>query len=95
VEALRRLGMPAYEAERAGRLFRRHDARMMQRLAPMRGDDGRYSTAVREASAQLLQVLERDRVRGRAGFDEGWETAGMMEEMRRAEVERDAAASGD
>src|SRR4051794_7420545 len=94
VEALRRLGMPAYEAERAGRLFRRHDARMMQRLAPMRGDDGRYGAAVREASAQLLQVLERDRVRGRAVFDEGWDTTGLVEEMRRAAVERDAAASG-
>ncbi|TDH59311.1 potassium transporter [Dankookia rubra] len=94
VEALRRLGMPAYEAERAGRLFRRHDARMMQRLAPMRGDDGRYSRAVREASAQLLQVLERDRERGRAVFDEGWDTSGLMEEVRRAALERDTAASG-
>ena len=95
VEALRRLGMPAYEAERAGRLFRRHDMRSMARLAEMRGDAGRYSLAVREASQQLLEVLERDRVRGRGGFEEGWDTTSLVEEMRRAALERDAAASGD
>jgi hypothetical protein len=86
--------MPAYEAARAGRLFRRHDTRAMERLAGMRGDDGRYSLAVREASQQLLEVLERDRVRGRPGFDEGWDTSSLVEEMRRAALERDAAASG-
>jgi len=95
VEALRRLGMPAYEAERAGRLFRRHDMRSMARLAEMRGDAGRYSLAVREASQQLLEVLERDRVRGRGGFEEGWDTTSLVEEMRRTALERDAAASGD
>ncbi len=94
VEALRRLGMPAYEAARAGRLFRRHDMRAMERLAGMRGDDGRYSMAVREASQQLLDVLERDRARGRPGFDEGWDTSSLVEEIRRAALERDAAASG-
>ena len=94
VEALRRLGMPAYEAERAGRLFRRHDMRAMQRLAPMREDAGRYSLAVREASQQLMAVLERDRARGRAAVDDGWDTSSLVEEARRRASERDAAASG-
>ncbi|MFZ4408481.1 MAG: NAD-binding protein, partial [Paracraurococcus sp.] len=94
VEALRRLGMPAYEAARAGRIFRRHDMDALKRLSPMRGDDGSYRLAVRESSEQLVSVLERDRVRGRTGLDEGWDTTSLIEEMRRAAEERDAAASG-
>ncbi|TCZ53143.1 monovalent cation:proton antiporter-2 (CPA2) family protein [Roseicella aquatilis] len=93
VEALRRLGLPAYEAERAGRLFRRHDLRTMQRLAPMRGDDTRYSLAVREASAQLLRVLERDRERARRATDEGWDTAGLVAEARQRADRHEAVAS--
>ncbi|MDO9710076.1 monovalent cation:proton antiporter-2 (CPA2) family protein [Paracraurococcus lichenis] len=94
VEALKRLGMPAYEAERAGRLFRRHDARMLRRLAPIRKDGADYSRAVREASEQLLLVLERDRERGRVTLDEGWDISSLAEEVRQRAVERDSAASG-
>ena len=86
VEALRRLGRPAYEAERAGRLFRRHDLRTLHRLGALRGDDGRYSLAVREASEQLYRVLERDQATGEAIVDEGWDTTGVAEEVRRAAV---------
>ncbi|MBK1660941.1 monovalent cation:proton antiporter-2 (CPA2) family protein [Paracraurococcus ruber] len=94
VAALRRLGMPAYEAERAGRFFRRHDHRMLERLAKIRSDDGGYRVAVREASEQLLQVLERDQGRGREGPVDGWDSASLAEEARQRAVERDAAASG-
>ncbi|NOG71668.1 monovalent cation:proton antiporter-2 (CPA2) family protein [Roseicella sp. DB1501] len=94
VEALRRLGMPAYEAERAGRLFRRHDRRAMERLAPIRDDATRYGLAVREASQRLLEVLERDRDRGRAVMDDGWDTTALREEAQARRTERDAAASG-
>jgi len=94
VEALRRLGIPAYEAQRAGRLFRRHDLRSMQRLAPIRRDLGDYSQAVRDGTAQLQEVLERDQSRGRIVSDDGWDTASLVEEVRRAAAERDAAASG-
>jgi monovalent cation:proton antiporter-2 (CPA2) family protein len=95
MEALRRLGMPAYEAERAGRIFRRHDLRVLERLAALRGgDDGSYSLAVREASEQLVAVLERDRARGRTAQDDGWDTGSLVEEARQRAAERDAAASG-
>jgi voltage-gated potassium channel Kch len=94
VEALRRLGMPAYEAARAGRIFRRHDMDALKRLSPMRGDDGSYRLAVRESADQLVSVLERDRARGRTGFDEGWDTTSLVEEIRRAAEARDTAASG-
>jgi voltage-gated potassium channel Kch len=94
VEALRRLGMPAYEAERAGRLFRRHDRRAMERLAPIRDDATRYGLAVREASQRLLEVLERDRDRGRAVMDDGWDATALREEAQARRTERDAAAPG-
>jgi voltage-gated potassium channel Kch len=87
VEALRRLGMAAYEAERAGRIFRKHDAKALKRLAKLRDDAGRYGLAVREASGELINVLERDRARGRVGFDEGWDTTSLAEEIRRAAAE--------
>ncbi|WP_043361152.1 monovalent cation:proton antiporter-2 (CPA2) family protein [Belnapia sp. F-4-1] len=89
IEALRRLGLPAYEAERAGRLFRRHDLRTLHRLGALRDDDGRYRVAVREASEQLVGVLERDQARGRLATDDGWDTASVVEEVR-----RQAAPSG-
>jgi voltage-gated potassium channel Kch len=84
VEALRRLGMPAYEAERAGRIFRRHDNASLQRLRLLRDDEGGYRLAAREAGAELVKVLERDRLRGRVGLDEGWDTRSLVEEVRQA-----------
>ncbi|MBL6453687.1 cation:proton antiporter [Belnapia sp. T6] len=91
VEALRRLGLPAYEAARVGRLFRRHDLRALHRLGAIRDDDGRYRLAVREAAEQLVGVLERDQVRGRIALDEGWDTRSLVEEVRRDAAERDKA----
>ena len=95
VGALRSLGATAYEAERAGQVFRRHDLSMLERLAAMRGDQKRYSIAVREASAALLGVLERDRDRGQARIDEGWDTATLVEEIRQAAAERAAPPAGE
>ena len=91
VEALRRLGMPAYEAERAGRIFRRHDMRSLQRLATLRDDAGQYRAAARESAEELVKVLERDRVRGRIGFDEGWDTSSLVEEIKQATAGKDPA----
>ncbi|HYZ30711.1 MAG TPA: monovalent cation:proton antiporter-2 (CPA2) family protein [Crenalkalicoccus sp.] len=82
VAALRRLGMPGYEAERAGRLFRRHDTKSLATLAALRGDAAKYSLAVRERNADLMAVLERDRGRAAKEVEEGWDTRGLIEEVR-------------
>ncbi|HEY0053106.1 MAG TPA: cation:proton antiporter, partial [Caulobacteraceae bacterium] len=79
-EALRALGWRAYRAERAARLFRRHDERMLHALRPLWGDDERYAVASRESSPRMDDLLRADL--GRMGADEeaensGWDTAGV------------------
>jgi monovalent cation:proton antiporter-2 (CPA2) family protein len=85
VAALRGLGVPAYEAERAGQVFRRHDMRTLERLAGLRRDQTHYRRTVRESAELLAKVLERDvgRTRGL-----GWDATALVEEAREAAARR-------
>jgi glutathione-regulated potassium-efflux system ancillary protein KefC/glutathione-regulated potassium-efflux system protein KefB len=59
VKALRALGQRALQAERAGGVFRRHDERLFEGLAPYYGKD-EYRERVREARMSVDQLLQRD-----------------------------------
>lgn len=79
VAALRGLGASAYEAERAGQVFRRHDVNTLERMARLRRDQAQYRRTVRESADQLAKVLERDAGR-RRGL--GWDASALVEEAR-------------
>ena len=59
-EALKILGFKEVQAARAARLFRRHDERMFEELAPVWADEERYIMATRETSDRMNELLAAD-----------------------------------
>ncbi len=83
-EALRVLGTPAFEAERLGRIFRRHDLETMNILREIRktapiGSEA-YGLAFRERRDMLSQVLTRDFAKPPVIGDEGWDSDALRSE---------------
>jgi monovalent cation:proton antiporter-2 (CPA2) family protein len=81
------LGWRAYRAERATRLFRRHDLRLFDELRGAWGDEERYVSAVRESSPRMNDLLRADiaRLQPQAA-DSGWDTETRYREMRETET---------
>lgn len=86
--ALVALGWRAYRAERASRLFRRHDLRLFEELRDAWGDEERYVSAVRESSPRMNDLLRADiaRLQPQAAGS-GWDTETRYREMRGVETE--------
>jgi monovalent cation:proton antiporter-2 (CPA2) family protein len=86
--ALVALGWRSYRAERAARLFRRHDLRLFEELRDAWGDEERYVSAVRESSPRMNDLLRADiaRLQPQAA-DSGWDTETRYREMRGMETE--------
>jgi monovalent cation:proton antiporter-2 (CPA2) family protein len=84
-EALKELGLPAFEAERVGRIFRRHDLETMEALRELRKtqDMATYGLAFRERRDMLANVLTRDLQTGRDSDGTGWDSEPLREEVRR------------
>lgn len=93
-EALKELGLPAYEAERSGRIFRRYDAETMSVLRELWTlERSAYSLAFRQRRDMLARVLSRDVQTMRATADAAWDSTSLREEVRdRVKAE---AAAGD
>lgn len=73
VDALRLLGFGAYEALRAGRLFRRHDERALRELAALRHDESVYVPRVKQLRAELDELFKRDDSELSSLEDPAWE----------------------
>jgi glutathione-regulated potassium-efflux system ancillary protein KefC/glutathione-regulated potassium-efflux system protein KefB len=58
--ALKRLGFRAHTAHRAASIFRRHDLRSFERLAPLWGQEDRYILASRDAAETMDRLLAAD-----------------------------------
>lgn len=82
--ALKALGWRAYRAERAARLFRRHDERLFEQLRPLWGDEEKFVVASRESSPRMEDLLraDLDRVGGEEDVDTEWDTKCLGEEIR-------------
>ncbi len=82
-EALKELGLPAFEAERIGRIFRRHDIEAMEAMRELRKlDRNAYGLAFRQRREMLSRVLTRDIQTMRSGADAGWDSEPIREEVR-------------
>jgi glutathione-regulated potassium-efflux system ancillary protein KefC/glutathione-regulated potassium-efflux system protein KefB len=91
-EALRALGWRAYRAERATRLFRRHDERLFHELRPLWGDEERFRIATRESSPRMEDLLRADLRRlAPDASDDGWNSASLRDEPRETEARKTAA----
>jgi monovalent cation:proton antiporter-2 (CPA2) family protein len=90
--ALRLLGVPAFEAERTGRIFRRHDQESFEALRALRDADiGSYGLAFRERREMLKSVLARDFQTVHAVDDLGWDAEPASEAAPRPEQETPAS----
>jgi glutathione-regulated potassium-efflux system ancillary protein KefC/glutathione-regulated potassium-efflux system protein KefB len=83
-EALKALGWRAYRAERATRLFRRHDERLFESLRHLWGDEERYAVAQRESNPRMEDLLRADlaRISGPDEVGGAWDTTSLYDEIR-------------
>ncbi len=73
VDALRVLGFRGHQAERAARLFKRHDERALREMVKLLGDEQAYVSAARQHIVNLEEVLRADRGSFRGAGDAAWE----------------------
>jgi glutathione-regulated potassium-efflux system ancillary protein KefC/glutathione-regulated potassium-efflux system protein KefB len=60
IKGLRALGVNADRAQRAGAVFRKHDLKAFEALAPMAGDEERYAMANRDSRQTMERLLKAD-----------------------------------
>jgi glutathione-regulated potassium-efflux system ancillary protein KefC/glutathione-regulated potassium-efflux system protein KefB len=71
VRALRALGFRPQRAQRAATLFRAHDLKAFEALAPLSGEEDNYIMAVRDAASTMERLLKADMdTLGAEGADE-------------------------
>jgi monovalent cation:proton antiporter-2 (CPA2) family protein len=80
VDAMRILGMPAYEAYRRGQIFRTHDERALRELGSLREDRDTYIRSVRLQTETLEQLLRTDAEDIHLERDAAWDTDSLREE---------------
>ena len=74
VEALKVLGFRAYQAQRAARIFGRHEQRAMAERLHMRGEDDKaYASQVREHISELEELIREDDRDFGSEVDHAWE----------------------
>ena len=83
VQALRLLGMRSHQASRAGRLFRRHDLRLLEDMAQFWGDEKTYRMEARARAGQVDRLMRRDLdVFSTGDVDAAWDTDSLDNEVR-------------
>ena len=80
VDALRAVGVPAFEAHRLGRIFRRHDEKALREAVEVRSDRRAYLHLVRQQTEELEHVLRTDREALELEHDAAWDTTSLREE---------------
>ena len=81
VDALRLLGVRAYQANRAARMFRRHDEESVRMMAGLRGDHARYIDTARERIQDLERTLLDDLKDVGLDRDAGWDAESLRREF--------------
>jgi voltage-gated potassium channel Kch len=76
-EALRLSGIPAFQAHRAARRFRRLDEESVRELSVMRHDRKAYVSRAREMIRELERVLRADLERRDEAHDAAWDTGSL------------------
>ncbi len=82
-QALTALGFRAHRAYRAANLFRQHDLRQFQELAPAAGEEERYILAVRDSQSTMDRLLKGDLDKLKPDYvDEAWDASSLNAEVR-------------
>ena len=80
VDVMGILGVPAYEAHRRGRMFRRHDERALREMAGSRADQKAYVHSVRQQTEELERILRSDERTFHPEDDAAWDTTSLSGE---------------
>ena len=83
-DALRLLGLRAYQAQRAAQTFLRHDEESVRELTSQRGDHAVYLLAARQRIADLERILQADLTEIDLARDDGWDAAPLRADFARA-----------
>ena len=81
VDALRLLGRPAHQVQRASRTFFRHDEDSVRDLGTMRHDRAAYFSAARERISALEELMLTELDAEGEERDAGWDTESLREEF--------------
>lgn len=82
-DALRLLGVRAYQAHRAAQKFRRHDDVTMRMLTINRGDRAWYINTARSRIEDLEALLQADLAGAATDRDAGWDAESLREDVVR------------
>lgn len=85
VDALRMLGIRAYRAHRAAKIFLNHDEEVLRELARHAKDRKAYLNVARERMAELERLIEADAADPDLDRDAGWDVDSLREEVRRGD----------
>jgi len=85
VDVMRRLGVPAYEAQRRARMFRRHDETALRALAGLRKDQKEYVHGVRLQTEELERILRADVLDFHPEQDAAWDDESLRREFGSAD----------
>jgi len=80
VDALRLMGLRAFQAHRAARMFRRHEEDSVRELGKSRHDRERYLTLSKQRIQDLERILRAELEERFEERDAGWDTDSMREE---------------
>jgi voltage-gated potassium channel Kch len=80
VDVLRELGVPAFEALRRARRFRRHDESVLRELAGQRADQAAYIHLVRQQADALERVMASDPTDLGELIDQAWDSETLRRE---------------
>ena len=70
VDVLRELGLPAYTASRAAKIYRKNDEAAVRKMAQHRHNRATYITAARESVTTLEELMRTDSIQSEG--DNGW-----------------------
>ncbi|HVY32873.1 MAG TPA: monovalent cation:proton antiporter-2 (CPA2) family protein [Caulobacteraceae bacterium] len=86
--ALTAMGFRAHRAHRAASLFRQHDLRAFNELAPVAGEEERYMLAVRDSQSTMERLLKADLDTLKPDYvDEAWDVSSLNSELTGKPVE--------
>ncbi|MCJ7628442.1 MAG: monovalent cation:proton antiporter-2 (CPA2) family protein [Longimicrobiales bacterium] len=85
VDALRLLGRPAHQVQRASRTFFRHDEDSVRELGKMRHERAAYFSAARERISALEELMLTELTAEGEERDAGWDTESLREEFGKPE----------
>ncbi len=82
LDAMQLLGLRAYRAQRAAKIFLNHDERILRELAQHYADNKAYLNVVRQRIVELEELIKADDAESDLDRDAGWDSDALREEVR-------------